>query len=132
MLVLTRKCKQTIVIDDSIVITIVKLGRNSARLLVEAPHSVPIVRGELLDPPVGSPGLGEPRNIVGQRPAGSAAGREGAKRGRGGGKRPGSGMGRAAERTAGASHVSEDGVAYDLSRPDCYWRLAALNQPALI
>ena len=47
MLVLTRKQGQTIVIDDRIKITLVKVKRGTVRVGIEAPDEVPIRRGEL-------------------------------------------------------------------------------------
>jgi carbon storage regulator len=48
MLVLTRKRSEQILIGSAIRITIVKLEGNQVRLGIEAPHTLPIVRGELL------------------------------------------------------------------------------------
>ena len=47
MLVLTRKQGQTIVIDDRIKITLVKVKGNAIRVGIDAPEEVAIRRGEL-------------------------------------------------------------------------------------
>jgi carbon storage regulator len=48
MLVLSRKLNEKIVIDGTIVVTVVKMDRNSVRLGIEAPGEVPVFRSELL------------------------------------------------------------------------------------
>jgi len=47
MLVLSRKAGQRIHIGDDIVITVVRTGKGSVRLGVDAPSDIPIVRDEL-------------------------------------------------------------------------------------
>lgn len=47
MLVLTRKCQQTIQIADNITITILQVKGHSVRVGIEAPRDVRVVRGEL-------------------------------------------------------------------------------------
>ena len=47
MLVLSRKMDEKIVIDDRITVTIVRLKGNTVSIGIEAPHEVPILRGEL-------------------------------------------------------------------------------------
>ena len=47
MLVLARKQQQTIVVDDQITITILKVKGNTVRLGIEAPEEVSIRRSEL-------------------------------------------------------------------------------------
>jgi carbon storage regulator len=47
MLVLSRKRSEQILIGDTIRITVVKLEGNQVRLGIEAPTTLPIVRGEL-------------------------------------------------------------------------------------
>jgi carbon storage regulator len=47
MLVLTRKKTETIVIDETIRITVLHVGGDRIRLGIEAPSDVPIRRGEL-------------------------------------------------------------------------------------
>jgi carbon storage regulator len=50
MLVLSRKYGQKFRIGDDIMITIVKVDRNSVRIGIEAPHDVDICRVELTKP----------------------------------------------------------------------------------
>jgi len=49
MLVLSRKMNESIVIGDNIVITVVKVDRNTVRLGIEAPPEVKVFRQELLE-----------------------------------------------------------------------------------
>lgn len=49
MLVLSRRIGEKIVIGDGIVVTIVEVHRDSVRLGVDAPRSVPVNRAELLE-----------------------------------------------------------------------------------
>ena len=49
MLVLTRRCDETIQIGPDITITIVRMGQGSVRIGIEAPEGLGIARGELLD-----------------------------------------------------------------------------------
>ena len=53
MLVLSRKIDERIVIDDRIVVTVVKIDRNHVRLGIQAPGDVPVYREEIL--PEGHP-----------------------------------------------------------------------------
>ena len=48
MLVLSRKLNEKIVIDGNIVVTIVKVDRNTVRLGIEAPREVQVRREELV------------------------------------------------------------------------------------
>lgn len=48
MLVLSRRVGEKIVIGDGIVVTVVEVHRDSVRLGVDAPRSVPVNRAELL------------------------------------------------------------------------------------
>jgi carbon storage regulator len=48
MLVLSRKLNERIVIDGNIVVTVVKIDRNTVRLGIEAPGNIPIFREELV------------------------------------------------------------------------------------
>src|SRR5260370_23311533 len=48
MLVLSRKLNEKIVIDGGIVVTVVKIDRNQARLGIEAPGHIPVFREEIL------------------------------------------------------------------------------------
>jgi carbon storage regulator len=47
MLVLSRKCGERIVIDDSITIVVNRISGNRVTLGIEAPEDVHILRGEL-------------------------------------------------------------------------------------
>jgi carbon storage regulator CsrA len=47
MLVLSRKQQQTIVVDNQITITVLKVKGNTVRLGIQAPDDVPIRRSEL-------------------------------------------------------------------------------------
>jgi carbon storage regulator len=49
MLVLSRKKGESIVISDSIVVTVVDLRNGKVRLGIEAPKEVPVYRKELYD-----------------------------------------------------------------------------------
>jgi carbon storage regulator len=49
MLVLSRKAGEKVHIGDGIVVTIVQLSGNRVRLGVQAPPSIPILRGELAE-----------------------------------------------------------------------------------
>ncbi len=49
MLVLTRKLKDQIRIGENITITILRVKGNVVRVGIDAPRSVPIMRGELAD-----------------------------------------------------------------------------------
>ncbi len=49
MLALTRRIGERIVIGDNIVITIVDVKGESARIAIEAPQEIKIYRGELYD-----------------------------------------------------------------------------------
>ena len=51
MLVLSRKRSEQILIGSAIRITVVKLEGNQVRLGIEAPFTLPIVRGELVGRP---------------------------------------------------------------------------------
>lgn len=48
MLVLSRKLNEKIVIDGNIVVTVVKIDRNTVRLGIEAPSQVPVFREEII------------------------------------------------------------------------------------
>lgn len=48
MLVLSRKLQETILIEDLITITVVRIGPNSVRLGIDAPRELNIRRGELV------------------------------------------------------------------------------------
>jgi len=48
MLLLSRKCGESIVINDDIVVTVVSVERNRVRLGIRAPGHVPIFRQEIV------------------------------------------------------------------------------------
>jgi carbon storage regulator len=48
MLVLSRKLNEKIVIDGNIVITVVKVDRNTVRLGIQAPEDITVLRSELV------------------------------------------------------------------------------------
>ena len=50
MLVLTRKTAETIHIGNDIVIKVISCGRGRVKIGVEAPNTVRVVRGELMEP----------------------------------------------------------------------------------
>lgn len=47
MLVLTRKCSEMIQIGDDIRIKVIRTGRNSVKIGIEAPNDVRVLRAEL-------------------------------------------------------------------------------------
>ena len=49
MLLLSRKCGQSIVINDDIVVTVVAVDRNRVQIGIQAPGYVPIFRREIVD-----------------------------------------------------------------------------------
>lgn len=49
MLVLTRKNAETIRIGDGILIKVIKTGRGSVKIGIEAPDDVRVMRGELCE-----------------------------------------------------------------------------------
>lgn len=49
MLILQRKPNQRIVIDNRIVITVCESSNRGAKIGIEAPRDVSVVRGELID-----------------------------------------------------------------------------------
>lgn len=49
MLVLTRKAEECIHIGDNIVVTVLSIRGHKVRLGIVAPHSVRVIRTELLD-----------------------------------------------------------------------------------
>ena len=50
MLVLSRKIGEQLLIGDSIVVTVVRIGPHDVRIGIEAPADVEIVRNELVEP----------------------------------------------------------------------------------
>jgi carbon storage regulator len=51
MLVLTRKKAETIQIGEHIFIKVIRTGRTSVKIGIEAPANVRVIRGELLEGP---------------------------------------------------------------------------------
>jgi carbon storage regulator len=49
MLVLTRKAAETIQIGDDVVIKVIKTGSGTVKIGIDAPNSVRVIRGELLE-----------------------------------------------------------------------------------
>jgi carbon storage regulator len=54
VLLLSRKCGQSIVIQDDIVVTVVSVERNRVRLGIRAPGNVPVFRQEVVERMVAS------------------------------------------------------------------------------
>ncbi len=50
MLVLSRKIGEQLLIGESIVVTVVRIGPHDVRIGIEAPADVEIVRSELVEP----------------------------------------------------------------------------------
>jgi len=50
MLVLSRKLGEQLIIGDSVVVTVVRVGLDEVRIGIEAPREVDVVRSELVDP----------------------------------------------------------------------------------
>ena len=48
MLLLSRKVGERVLVGDKVVITVVRIGPNAARLGIEAPKGMPILREEIL------------------------------------------------------------------------------------
>ena len=49
MLLLSRKCGQSIIINDDVVVTVVAVDRNRVQIGVQAPGYVPIFRQEIIE-----------------------------------------------------------------------------------
>ncbi len=47
MLVLTRKCQQSIVIGDGIIVTVLEIRGDQIRVGISAPRDVPVFREEI-------------------------------------------------------------------------------------
>jgi carbon storage regulator CsrA len=71
MLVLTRKLQEKIRIGDQVTITVLRMKGKAVRLGIEAPASVPVIRGELLYEKIGTATGSTPRAQVasGELPA---------------------------------------------------------------
>ena len=48
MLILSRRIDDTIVIDENITVRVIAIENGQVKLGIEAPRSVPVVRGELI------------------------------------------------------------------------------------
>lgn len=59
MLVLSRRIRETLVIDTNIIITILEIGQNRVRIGIEAPSGVAVLRGEIIDRQAKSPSSDE-------------------------------------------------------------------------
>lgn len=55
MLVLTRKAAETIQIGEDVVIKVIKTGSGSVKIGIDAPDSVRVIRGELLEAATSEP-----------------------------------------------------------------------------
>jgi len=55
MLVLSRKVDEQLLIGDSIVVTVVRIGPNEVRIGIDAPSNVEVLRSELVRPAKGRP-----------------------------------------------------------------------------
>ncbi len=51
MLILSRKCFQTIHIGDNIVVKVLRIGRTTVKIGIEAPENVRVFRAEIYDQP---------------------------------------------------------------------------------
>jgi len=49
MLVLSRRINEKILIGDSVIITVVRIGTESVRIGIECPRDMNVVRDELVD-----------------------------------------------------------------------------------
>jgi len=49
VLLLSRKCGQSIIINDDVVVTVVAVDRNRVQIGVQAPGYVPIFRQEIIE-----------------------------------------------------------------------------------
>ncbi|MEX0977317.1 MAG: carbon storage regulator CsrA [Pirellulales bacterium] len=54
MLLLSRKCGQSIIINDDIVVTVISVDRNRVQIGIQAPGYVPIFREEIVQRMVAS------------------------------------------------------------------------------
>ncbi len=58
MLVLSRKPMERIHIGDSVVVTVLEIRGNKARIGIDAPKDIHVLRSELKDQFSGAPGIG--------------------------------------------------------------------------
>ena len=49
MLVLSRKCEQSLLVGDDIIITVLAIDGERVKLGIDAPRSVPVVRSEVFE-----------------------------------------------------------------------------------
>lgn len=63
MLVLTRKAAETINIGDDVVIKVIKTGAGTVKIGIDAPDSVRVIRGELLEGPAVAESIELPSSI---------------------------------------------------------------------
>jgi len=63
MLVLTRKAAETINIGDDVVIKVIKTGAGTVKIGIDAPDSVRVIRGELLEGPAVAASIEVPSSI---------------------------------------------------------------------
>lgn len=52
MLVLNRRSKESLIIGDDIVVTVVEIRGNQVKISIEAPKDIKIWRKELVDKPI--------------------------------------------------------------------------------
>ena len=55
MLVLTRKAEETIHIGEDVVLKVIRTGSGSVKIGIDAPKTVRVIRGELLEAAVAEP-----------------------------------------------------------------------------
>ncbi len=65
MLVLSRKAQQSIVIDDTIVVTVLSIRGNTVKLGIAAPNEVSVVRQEIAHLPARRPPVRKSGNGAG-------------------------------------------------------------------
>ena len=71
MLVLSRRPTESVVINEDIVVTVVKIRGNQVHLAFQAPRETPIFRRELREANLGEPGYeAQPRTVVASRSGG--------------------------------------------------------------
>ncbi|MGD9723311.1 MAG: carbon storage regulator [Pirellulales bacterium] len=71
MLLLSRKCGQSIIINDDTVVTVVSVERNRVRLGIRAPGYVPVYREEVVERMIAG-GEIEPLECLKPQPAATA------------------------------------------------------------
>jgi carbon storage regulator CsrA len=60
MLILTRKRSELIRIGEDVIVKVIRTGKSTVKIGIEAPAHVRVLRGELtrIDPPASPPGAG--------------------------------------------------------------------------